>query len=206
MLWKEPKDPALIAAQNKALETVSQMIIAAMRDPDSPESANRIRLSAAKLKGAKLDIHDVRLAGPEDLKLSMTYRYEDIIKRFRVKSLEEEAETAKFRKKYSEIRIEYDDLKRRFNLAETKRIQLRERVKELEAALLKKLTVEPLRETILHSLLPVYRTIRDLMQRMNTQVDSRVVLKELNAMKAEGLVLVSSAHSHWKLNPKEADV
>jgi hypothetical protein len=60
-----------------------------------------------------------------------------------------------------------------------------------------------LREAILRALLPTYRTVRDLTERMNVDVDSRDVLKELNAMKAEGLVLVSSAHSHWKLKSED---
>jgi hypothetical protein len=46
-----------MTADKKTLETVSTMVRGALLDPDNPESGNRLRLSAAKLRTAKIDIH-----------------------------------------------------------------------------------------------------------------------------------------------------
>lgn len=205
-MFREPKNQATIDAQNAALVTVSKIFYLVMRDPASRDTTGNLSKMVAKLSTAKLELDEIRLAGPDDLKLSGLYSYERLVKGYQERSRKAEDEIDKIKDEYHGLRKEYEESKRKLKVSDAKRMQLRERVKELESGLSHKpaQTVEALRETILRSILPVYRTIRDLMERMNTQVDSREVLKELNVMKAEGLVEVSSAHSHWRLKRKEA--
>jgi hypothetical protein len=115
-------------AQAKVLETVSHMVRAALLDPDSAESMARIRVSAQKLKGANIDPHYVRVAGPEDHQKARR-----LIDYFQAMSNEERSAVNDLKTELRELEHQLRVSRKNLKVSEEKRRDLRAKVKTLQA-------------------------------------------------------------------------
>jgi hypothetical protein len=111
----------------KSLTIIGTMLRAALLDPESPKSANRLVLSAKKLKSAKLDANDLQLSiGTQYSGLSHAHYYTEVA------ALNLLLDKAKA--ELSEAQAELNrrpDFEHKFRESERKRVRLLARYKKL---------------------------------------------------------------------------